>query len=112
MAKTRITISLDLEHAENIRAHAERAGMDVSAYLVNAATRQMAETDVLEAQFASVDALIAAAEAEAASLPEFSDAVDADLTEQERLEVEAAMSLIYRSDQPVGSPATHLDEAA
>jgi uncharacterized protein (DUF1778 family) len=45
MGETRISISLDPDHAERIRAHAERAGMDVSAYLVNAATRQMAEAE-------------------------------------------------------------------
>lgn len=67
MAKTRISISLEQEQAERIRRHAERAGLDVSAYLVHAATRQMAETETIEAQFASVDALIAAAEAEAAA---------------------------------------------
>ena len=86
--------------------------MDVSAYLVNAATRQMAETDALEAQFASVDAVIAAAEAAAAALPELPDVVDADLTEQELLEVRAAMSLIYQTDQPVSSSVNRIDEAA
>ncbi|QDY77710.1 hypothetical protein FQU76_15660 [Streptomyces qinzhouensis] len=59
MAKTRISISLDSAHAERIRAHAERAGMDVSAYLVNAATRQMAEVEAAEAQFARLDAVVA-----------------------------------------------------
>jgi hypothetical protein len=103
MAKTRISISLDAEHAELIRAHADRAGMDVSAYLVNAATRQMAETDALEAQFASIDAVIAAAEAEAAALPALSDVAEEDLTEQERREVEEAMALVYGSDQPTQS---------
>ncbi|WP_405019706.1 ribbon-helix-helix protein, CopG family [Kitasatospora sp. NBC_00070] len=70
-AKTRISISLDRDHAERIREHAERAGTDVSAYLVNAATRQMAEAEAAEAQFARIDAMIAAAEAEAeaAELP-------------------------------------------
>jgi hypothetical protein len=103
MAKTRISISLDAEHAEQIRAHADRAGMDVSAYLVNAATRQMAETEALEAQFASIDAVIAAAEAEAAALPTLPDIAEGDLTEQERREVEEAMELVYGSHQPAQS---------
>lgn len=47
MVKTRISISLEQEQAERIRRHAERAGMDVSAYLVHAATRQMAETKAM-----------------------------------------------------------------
>ncbi|MET9291497.1 hypothetical protein [Streptomyces sp. NPDC003077] len=63
MAKARMSISLDQERAERIRQHAERCGMDVSAHLVHAAVRQMAETEAIEARFAGVDALIAAAEA-------------------------------------------------
>ncbi|MGV9555657.1 hypothetical protein [Streptomyces sp. NPDC003522] len=59
MTKTRITISLEQGRAERIRRHAERAGMDVSAHLVHAATRQTAESDAMEEQFAEVDALIA-----------------------------------------------------
>ena len=103
MAKTRISISLDAAHAEQIRAHADRAGMDVSAYLVNAATRQMAETDALDAQFASIDAVIAAAEAEASELPELPQVAEDDLTEQERREVEEAMELVYGPDRPAQS---------
>ncbi|MCX5073315.1 hypothetical protein OHA84_24515 [Streptomyces sp. NBC_00513] len=101
MAKTRISISLEQEQAERIRRHAERAGLDVSAYLVHAATRQMAETETIEAQFASVDALIAAAEAEAAGAgaPQEDTAVGA-LTEQERREVEAALDLVHGADRP------------
>jgi hypothetical protein len=103
MAKTRISISLDAEHAEQIRTHADRAGMDVSAYLVNAATRQMAETDALEAQFAPIDAVIAAAEAEAAALPALPEVGDDDLTEEEHREVEEALELVYGSDRPTAS---------
>jgi uncharacterized protein (DUF1778 family) len=68
MAKARITISLEQDQAERIRRHAERAGMSVSAYLVHAATRQMAESDAVEEQFAEVDALIAQAERAAEEL--------------------------------------------
>ncbi|MFF4111992.1 hypothetical protein ACFY0P_00705 [Streptomyces sp. NPDC001714] len=59
MGKVRISIRLDLEQAERIRQHASRAGMDISAYLVRSATRQMAETEAVEEQFSGVDALIA-----------------------------------------------------
>lgn len=100
MTKTRISISLDAEHVEQLKAHAERAGMDVSSYVGNAIARQMAETDAIEAQFASLDAAIAAAEAVAAELPAPPAVTDSDLTEQERREVEAAMELMYGSDQP------------
>ncbi|MFC7219031.1 hypothetical protein ACFQLX_12775 [Streptomyces polyrhachis] len=106
MAKTRISISLDRDHAERIRAHAERAGMDVSAYLVNAATRQMAEVEAAEAQFARIDAVIAAAEAEAASLPALPDAPENDLTEEERREVRKALELVYGAEGPTALPGS------
>lgn len=74
--------------------------MDVSAYLVNAATRQMAEAEAAEAQFARLDAVIAAAEAEAAALAPLPEVADDDLTEQERQEVQEAMGLIYGVERP------------
>ncbi len=74
--------------------------MDVSAYLVNAATRQMAEAEAAEAQFARLDAVIAAAEAEAAALAPLPEVADDDLTEQERQEVQEAMGLIYGAERP------------
>ncbi|MBB1246921.1 ribbon-helix-helix protein, CopG family [Streptomyces durbertensis] len=100
MAKTRITISLDQDQAERVRQHAERAGMDVSAYLVHAATRQMAESDAIEEQFAEVDALIAQAEQAADGLPtESTPEATAELTEQERREVEEALALVHGQDR-------------
>ncbi|MER5979310.1 ribbon-helix-helix protein, CopG family [Streptomyces sp. NPDC001857] len=96
MAKTRISISLERDEAERIERHAERAGMDVSAYLVHAATRRMAESDAMEEQFAEVDALIARAERTADGLP----AEPApELTEQEHREVEEALALIHGRDR-------------
>ncbi|MEV3991660.1 ribbon-helix-helix protein, CopG family [Streptomyces sp. NPDC049837] len=99
MAKTRISISLDQEQAARIRRHAERAGMDLSAYLVHAATRQMAETEAIEEQFAGVDSLIAAAEDEAAALPREPEITRDDLTDSERLEVDEALGLVYGAEQ-------------
>jgi hypothetical protein len=104
MARTRISISLDRDHAERIREHAERAGMDVSAYLVNAATRQMAEVEAAEAQFARIDAMIAAAEAEAAELPPLPGVADEELTEEERREVAEALGLVYGDDVSAARP--------
>lgn len=100
VAKARITISLEQDQAERIRQHAERAGMDVSAYLVHAATRQMAESDAIEEQFAEVDALIAHAERAADGQP--AEAVPeptVELTEQERREVEEALDLVHGRDR-------------
>ncbi|SFL79461.1 hypothetical protein [Streptomyces pini] len=101
MAKTRIGISLDGEHAERIRAHAERAGMDVSACLVNAATRQVAETEAMEGRFSHIDAVIAAAEAEAAELPALPEPGDDDLTGAERRGVREAVGLVLGGDAPI-----------
>lgn len=78
--------------------------MDLSAYLVHAATRQMAETDAIEEQFAGVDAMIAAAEAEAAGLPPGPDVAPEELTEQERQEVEEALDLVYGADRSTARP--------
>jgi uncharacterized protein (DUF1778 family) len=104
--RTRISISLEQDQAERIRQHAERAGMDVSAYLVHAATRQMAETEAIEEQFSGLDALIAEAETEAAALPPEPETYVAagELTEQERRDVEAALNLVYGEDRTTTRP--------
>ncbi|WP_105972329.1 hypothetical protein [Streptomyces geranii] len=104
MAKTRISISLEREQADRIRRHAERAGLDVSAYLVHAATRQMAESEAIEEQFSGVDALIARVEAEADALPTEPGDAAPELTEQERRDVEAALNLVYGEDRETARP--------
>ncbi|GAA1447366.1 hypothetical protein [Nocardiopsis tropica] len=95
MAKVRISISLDPDAAERVRSHADRAGMDVSSYLVNAAIRQMAEVEAAEAEFAGVDALIADAEERAEPHGPVDEAGDDSLSADERREVEEAMRLVY-----------------
>ncbi|WP_306189292.1 ribbon-helix-helix protein, CopG family [Streptomyces sp. MK5] len=108
MAKARISISLEQDQAERIRQHAERAGMDVSAYLVHAATRQMAESDAIEEQFTEVDALIARAERAADGLTAGpAQEPIADLTEQERREVEEALGLVQGQDRQHGRRPGH-----
>ncbi|WP_327695401.1 hypothetical protein [Streptomyces sp. NBC_00459] len=102
--RTRISISLEQEQADRIRRHAERAGLDISAYLVHAATRQMAETEAIEEQFSGVDAVIARAEAEAAALPSEPGEAAPELTEQERRDVEAALNLVYGEDRSTVRP--------
>ncbi|MGW3649035.1 plasmid mobilization protein [Streptomyces sp. NPDC000878] len=102
--RTRISISLEQEQADRIRRHAERAGLDVSAYLVHAATRQMAETEAIEEQFSGVDALIARADAEAVALSAEPDDAAPELTEQERRDVEAALNLVYGEDRKTARP--------
>ncbi|USY20090.1 hypothetical protein NE857_33535 [Nocardiopsis exhalans] len=95
MAKVRISISLDPDAAERVRSHADRAGMDVSSYLVNAAIRQMAEAEEAEAEFAGVDALIAEAEGRAENYGSVDEADDDTLSAEERREVDEAMRLVY-----------------
>ena len=95
MAKVRISISLDPDEAERIRSHADRAGMDVSSYFVNAAIRQMGDAELAEAAFADVDALIADAEGRADHHRPVDEADDDSLSEDERREIDEAMSLVY-----------------
>lgn len=68
MAKTRISISLDLDQAERIRLAAAEGGQDVSAFVVAAAITEAARRERIAASFADIDAAIAGAEAEAESL--------------------------------------------
>ncbi|MFH9731051.1 hypothetical protein [Streptomyces sp. NPDC017260] len=100
MVKTRISIDLERDQAERIREHAELASMDVSAYLVHAAMCQMAETEAVVKQFAEVDAFIARAERAADGLPAVpTQESGAELTEQERREVEEALGLAHGLDR-------------
>ncbi|GAB3452279.1 hypothetical protein GCM10027570_30310 [Streptomonospora sediminis] len=108
MSKVRISISLDPEQAERIRAHAERAGMDVSAYFVNAATRQMAETEAIEDKFQEIDALIDRVEEEGRLLAQASGDDDGpgELTEEERHDVARAVRLVLGTDEDGASPGS------
>ncbi|QMU72932.1 ribbon-helix-helix protein, CopG family [Streptacidiphilus sp. P02-A3a] len=94
MAKTRISISLDLDQAERIRLAAEEGGQDVSAFVVAAALTEAVRRERIAASFADIDAAIAAAEAEAESL-DWSSAGDAPADEESariREQVAAARS--------------------
>ncbi|MGW3990928.1 hypothetical protein [Streptomyces sp. NPDC004830] len=72
--------------------------MDVSAHLVHAATRQMTETDAMEEQFAGVDELIAQAETQAMAMAEEPGREGVELGEQERIDVDEALSLVSGKD--------------
>lgn len=67
----------------------------MSSYLVNAAIRQMAETEAAEAEFAGIDALIAEAEGRAEDYGPVDEAGDDSLSADEHREVDEAMSLVY-----------------
>ena len=55
MAKTRLTISLDKELADRIRVYAERAGMDVSSFVLSGAVHLMSIDDRGQSQRAHLD---------------------------------------------------------
>ena len=89
MAKTRISISLDLDQAERIRLAAEESGQDVSAFVVAAALTEAVRRERIAASFADIDAAIAAAEAEAESL-DWPPASDAPTEESVRIREQVA----------------------
>lgn len=103
MAKTRITISLDVELAERIRQHAEQAGLDVSAYVTSAASRLMAEQDEIEARFSKIDAEIADVMA-GAEEAEPAPPVGEDLTEEQRRFIEHVAYLMSGEALPAVRP--------
>jgi uncharacterized protein (DUF1778 family) len=92
MAKTRISISLEPEQAERIKAAAAEGGQDVSAFMVAAALTEAIRRENVTAAFADIDAAIAAAETEAESLewPPPEDEVDPEEAERIRQEIDAA----------------------
>jgi len=85
MANTRFSISTDPAIQRAIKAHAEAAGMDVSAYMVAAATTQMAADDAASAVFAPLDAENASALSEAAQVSQAPLLALEDLTAEEQL---------------------------
>jgi uncharacterized protein (DUF1778 family) len=89
MAKTRISISLELDQAERIRLAAEEGGQDVSAFVVAAALTEAVRRERIAASFADIDAAIAAAEAEAESL-DWPPASDAPTEESVRIREQVA----------------------
>jgi hypothetical protein len=98
VANTRFSISTDPAIQRAIKAHAEAAGLDVSAYIVAAAIAQMAADDAASAVFTPLDAENASALAEAEEisptpLPSFED-----LTAEEQHLVLRVMSSALGSD--------------
>ena len=84
MANTRFSISTDPAIQRAIKAHAEAAGMDVSAYMVAAAVAQMAADDTVTAVFAPLDAENASALAESAEISPAPLPASGDLTAEEQ----------------------------
>ena len=99
MANTRFTISADPEVHSAIRAHADAAGLDVSAYMIAAAAAQMAADDAASAAFAPLDAEHAAALEQAAALPAPDLPGFADLSPAEQALVRRVVSAALGSDR-------------
>ena len=98
MANVRFSISTASEVQAAIKAHAEAAGMDVSAYMVAAAVAQMARDDAATAAFAALDSLNQAALEEAANIPEANLPSFASLTAEEQLLVRRVLGSALGSD--------------
>jgi hypothetical protein len=99
MANTRFTISTDPAIQAAIKAHAEAAGMDVSAYMVAAAIAQMAADDAASAVFAPLDAGSTAAMEEAATMSAPHMPAFEDLTAEEQLLVHKVISSALGTDK-------------
>src|SRR5487761_345692 len=98
MPNTRFTISTEPEIQSAIKAHADAAGLDGSAYMIAAAVAQMAADDTVSAVFAPLDTEIAAAAEQAAALgtpdmPGFED-----LTPEDQLLVRRVVGSALGSD--------------
>jgi hypothetical protein len=99
MANTRFTISTDPAIQAGIKAHAEAAGLDVSAYMVAAAIAQMAADDAASAVFAPLDAENAAAAMQAATMSALPTPAFEDLTPEEQLLVHKVVSSALGTDE-------------
>ncbi len=94
----RLSISTASDVQAAIKAHAEAAGMDVSAYMVAAAVAQMARDDAATAAFAALDARNQGALEEAAGIPEAEQPSFASLTAEEQDLVRRVLSGALGSD--------------
>ena len=99
MPNTRFTISTDPEIQAAIRAHADAAGLDVSAYMVAAAAAQMAADDAASAAFAPLDADNASAMRQSTGLPLPDLPAFEDLPADEQLLVRRVIGSAVGSDQ-------------
>jgi hypothetical protein len=99
VANTRFTISTDPAIQAGIKAHAEAAGLDVSAYMVAAAIAQMAADDAVSAVFAPLDAENAAAALQAATMAGLPAPAFEDLTPEEQALVRKVVSSALGTDQ-------------
>jgi uncharacterized protein (DUF1778 family) len=98
MANTRFSISTDPGIQRAIKAHAEAAGLDVSAYMIAAAIAQMTADDAASAVFAPLDAENVSALAEASENSPAPPPAFEDLTAEEQHLVLRVMSSALGSE--------------
>lgn len=98
MPNIRFTISTGSDVQTAIKAHAEAAGMDVSAYMIAAAIAQMARDDAATAAFAMLDARNQAALEEAADVPEAELPSFSSLNAEEQILVRRVLGSALGSD--------------
>jgi hypothetical protein len=99
MPNTRFTISTEPEIQSAIKAHADAAGMDVSAYMIAAVVAQMARDDAASAVFASLDAQNLAASEQAAGLSEPDLPAFENLTAEEQVLIRRVVGSALGSDR-------------
>lgn len=95
----RFSVSTDPEVHAAIKAHADDAGVDVSAYMIAAAVTQMAADDSAAAVFAPLDAGIAAASDEAAGLEASTPPALEDLTTDEQALIRRILGSAFGTGQ-------------
>jgi len=98
MPNTRFTISTNPQIQAAVRAHADGAGLDVSAYMIAAVVAQMARDDAASAVFASLDARNQAALEQAVDAPDPDLPSFEDLTPQEQVLVRRVIAEALGSD--------------
>jgi hypothetical protein len=99
MPNARFTVSTAPEIQSAIKAHADAAGMDVSAYMIAAVVGQMARDDAASAVFASLDAQNLAASEQAADLSEPDFPAFEDLTAEEQVLIRRVVGSALGSDR-------------
>ena len=96
VTKMRLSVSVESEHADLIRAAAAEGGQDISAFLVTAGLAEAARRQRIAAAFADIDQAIAAAEAEAEHLVWPTEDLATDEAEQVRRHIAVARATAAR----------------
>ncbi len=98
MPNTRFTISTDPEVQPAIKAHADAAGMDVSAYVVAAVVAQMTADDAASAAFGPLDEANASAMQESIALTTPAPPAFEELSAEEQALIRRVVSSALGSD--------------